>query len=185
MGSYLDHCPPTRGNRAFLVAKRSIYFPDELEKKMGNYPDENWSGVCQEAVGTRLRFLELKNDLSSSAIARAKVRLATDKASYVADAGERGERAGLAWAADKATFQQLRNLKEAQGEYSLEDGTAAPATVYLVMDNLPEYMPNDVPEEQLWKLCHEVGLDPNGPDVESAEFWSGFVDAAIKVFDEI
>lgn len=39
--------------------KRNVYFPEWMDELMAEYPDQNWSAVCQEAVGKRLKLLEL------------------------------------------------------------------------------------------------------------------------------
>lgn len=38
--------------------KRNIYFPEWIDDRMAEHPDQNWSAVCQEAVAKRLRLLE-------------------------------------------------------------------------------------------------------------------------------
>jgi hypothetical protein len=168
------------------MAKRSIYFPDELETQMAIH-EENWSSVCQDAVASRLKFLELKSDLTSSAVARARARLATDKAGYVADASERGRRAGLAWAADKATFDQLRNLSEADGQYSIDDDhQAAKMVCWAAMDqtDVLDDEPGPEPtEDEVGSFCLDVGV--NFRDATSSEFWEGFVEAAIEVYEQV
>jgi len=39
--------------------KRNIYFPEWMDAKMAEYPDQNWSAVCQEAVAKRLALMVL------------------------------------------------------------------------------------------------------------------------------
>ncbi len=38
--------------------KRNIYFPEWMDAKMAEHPDQNWSAVCQEAVAKRLVLLD-------------------------------------------------------------------------------------------------------------------------------
>jgi hypothetical protein len=39
--------------------KRNIYFPEWMDAKMAEHPDQNWSAICQEAVAKRLVLLDM------------------------------------------------------------------------------------------------------------------------------
>jgi hypothetical protein len=91
----------------------------------------------------------------------------------------------LAWAADKATFDQLRNLSEADGQYSIDDDLEAAALVYIVMENLTECGPADAPAEEVGQLCDDIGVDRESNDAISSKFWQGFVEASIEVFEQV
>jgi hypothetical protein len=178
------------------MPKRNIYFPDDLVAKMSAFKDENWSGVCQEAVGARVRFLELKADSTTSAVDRAKARLATAKAAYIADARERGVRAGIEWAADHATFDQLRKLHSAQvGEhpaidFPVADNDYLTLWVARILAGWPaDAIDQPTQDEESIDLAHELwaslGLTDDSPDLDSGEFWEGFVTGAISVYEQV
>jgi hypothetical protein len=182
------------------MPKRNIYFPDELVAKMSAFKDENWSGVCQEAVGARVRFLELKADSTTSAVDRAKARLATAKAAYIADARERGVRAGIEWAADHATFDQLRNLHAAQfGEhptidFPVPDGSDLCLLIARILagwpsDALHDALADGTQDQESIDLAHDLwaslGLTDDSHDLDSGEFWEGFVTGAISVYEQV
>jgi hypothetical protein len=178
------------------MPKRNIYFPDDLVAKMNVFRDENWSGVCQEAVSARVRFLELKAHSTTSAVDRAKARLATAKASYIADARERGVRTGIEWAADHATFDQLRNLHAAQiGEHPTID-FPAPDDSHLtliiarILAGWPGYALHEATDDQeSIELAHDlwaqIGLLDDSHDTDSGDFWEGFVTGAISVYEQV
>jgi hypothetical protein len=178
------------------MPKRNIYFPDDLVAKMNVFRDENWSGVCQEAVSARVRFLELKAHSTTSAVDRAKARLATAKASYIADARERGVRAGVEWAADHATFDQLRNLHADQtGEHPTIDFPVSDhpdLTVWVagILAGWPSYaVDNSADDAESVELAHDLwmqlGLLEDSDDSVSGEFWEGFVTGAISVYEQV
>lgn len=177
------------------MPNRNIYFTDEHVAQMKKFPNENWSAVCQEAVGTRIRYLSLKCEADTSAVDRARVRLATAKAAYVADALERGDRAGAEWAADVASFEQLRRLDDGiRSEhpalvFPVDDGVDS--SLYLAqviyggdLSNIPSVnSPEDV--ELAQELCTAAGLGLDGDDITAGKFWEGFVNGALRVYDGI
>lgn len=177
------------------MPRRNIYFPADLDKSMARHKDENWSVVCQEAVSARIRYLDLKNDEASTAIERARARLATDRLNYAKDAEDRGLRAGLLWAADHATFDQLRRLYEAV--------IGTDPKIYLPLEDDPDtglriaYLitaeewddPSELHDERTgpayYALCNQLGLYPDGADARSSEYWDGFIRSAIDVYSKV
>ena len=174
------------------MPKRNIYFPADLDEAMDRHKDEKWSVVCQEAVSARIRYLDLKNDEAATAIERARARLAPDRLHYAKDAKDRGLRAGLLWAADHATFDQLRRLYEAV--------TGTDPKIYLPFEDDPDtglriaYLisaeewddPSDLQTgPQYYALCNQLGLYPDGADASSSEYWDGFIRSAIDVYSKV
>lgn len=178
------------------MPKRNIYFPADIDEAMDRHKDEKWSVVCQEAVSARIRYLDLKNDEAATAVERARARLAPDRLNYAKDAKDRGLRAGLLWAADHATFDQLRRLYEAV--------TGTDPKIYLSMlEDVPDigltvaYLitaeewddPSEVHDERTspayYALCNQIGLYPDGTDASSSEFWEGFIQSAIDVYSKV
>jgi hypothetical protein len=178
------------------MPKRNIYFTDDLVAQMKKHPDEKWSAVCQEAVETRLRYLELRSDIASDAVQRAKARLATERAAYIADAYYRGERDGIAWAADHAAFDELRGIESAGGleewpfDGLLDDGEDSLRLIAKLACDAP---PDTLGDETLTadenafilSLCNAIGLRMDGADIESARYWGGFVAGALAIFRQL
>ncbi len=180
------------------MPKRNIYFSDELVAQMNKFRDENWSSVCQDGVAARLRFLELKSEATSGAVERAKARLANAKAAYVADAHERGVRAGMEWAADKATFEQLLRLHHAQSSEfraldDFEDGDLIGIMVARVIEGAhpSEIHSTEINDDDVgWiqDLGGDIGVDPyddGDADYVSGDFWQGFISGAISVYEQV
>ena len=177
------------------MPKRNIYFPADLDEAMDRHRDEKWSVVCQEAVSARIRYLDLKNDEASTAIERARARLAPDRLNHARDAKDRGLRAGLLWAADHATFDQLRRLYEGV--------TGTDPKIYLPFEDDPDigltvaYLitadewddPSGRHDERTgpayYALCNQLGLYPDGADASSSEYWTGFIQSAIDVYSKV
>jgi hypothetical protein len=178
------------------MPKRNIYFPDDLVAKMKQHPKESWSAVCQEAVEARIRYLELRSDLATSAVERAKARLAPGKAVYIADAHARGERAGISWAADHASFEELRNLESATSSedptllFPLPDGPMTSIVIARVISSVPDYAidQESVSEDDIDRV-HDLwgfaGLTQVSKDIESGHFWEGFVSGALRIYEQV
>ncbi len=177
------------------MPKRNIYFTDDLVAQMKKHPDEKWSAVCQEAVETRLRYLELRSDIASDAVQRAKARLATERAAYIADAYDRGERAGIAWAADHAAFDELRGIVDGGPEDEpfdglFDDGEDSLRMIAKLACGAP---PDTLGDETLTAdehafmvgLCNAIGLRMDGGDIDSARYWEGFFAGALAIFRQL
>lgn len=177
------------------MPNRNIYFTDEHVAQMKKFPNENWSAVCQEAVGSRIRYLSLKSEADTSAVDRARVRLATAKATYIADALERGDRAGTAWAADVASFEELRRLDDGiRSEhpaliFPVDDGVLPSLCLAQVIygGDLSQIPTIDSPEDVdlAQTLCQAAGLSPDSDDITTSKFWEGFVNGALRIYDGI
>jgi hypothetical protein len=180
------------------MPKRNIYFTDDLVAQMKKHPDEKWSAVCQEAVETRLRYLELRSDIASDAVQRAKARLATERAAYIADAYDRGERDGIAWAADHATFDQLRGIEfvvprgplDQPFDGMFDDGNDSLRLIAKLACDAPRDTLGDetlTPDEHAFivSLCNAIGLRMDGGDIDSARYWEGFIAGALAIFKQL
>ena len=180
------------------MPNRNIYFTDELAKQMKTLPKENWSSVCQDAVAAHIEFLMLKSETAASAVERAKERLASERAEYVADIYDRGERDGIAWAADHATFDQLRRISLAFNggpdhpplvDDDFDDGEDSLRSLAKIACGAPDTLGDETlsDEERAFTLdlCNTVGLRMDGDDVESARYWAGFVAGALAIFRQL
>ena len=182
------------------MPRRNIYFPAHLDEEMARHKDQNWSDVCQEAVSARIRYLdlkndELKNDGAATALERARARLAPDRLNHARDAKDRGLRAGLLWAADHATFDQLRRLYEAvtgtdpKLYLPLEDDPDIGLTVAYLITAEEWEDPSGRHDERTgpayYALCNQLRLHPDGADASSSEYWDGFIQSAIDVYSKV
>jgi hypothetical protein len=181
------------------MPNRNIYFTDEIAKQMKNFAKENWSSVCQEAVASHIRLLMLKSEAAANAVERAKARLASERAGYVADGYDRGKRDGMAWAADHATFDQLRRI-----DFGVNGGPEDPPfvderfndgkdSVRMVAKLACGAPPDTLGDETLTadehafivSLCNAIGLRMDGGDIDSVRYWDGFVAGALAIFKQL
>lgn len=162
------------------MAKRTIYFPDEISEQMDQFPDENWSGVCQSAVRLHINHLNARRNNVSNAIERAKARLEVSKDQHVAQARERGHAAGSEWAASMATYAELkalqRNWDDFDGEFETDDAYGSPGVFLGLIGS--EFTRSDIED-----LAAKAGIDDD--DLYNPSFWEGFADAAVEVFDAV
>ncbi len=180
------------------MPNRNIYFSDELAKQMKNFSKENWSSVCQEAVASHIRLLALESDTVTSAVERAKARLARELAEYVADPSGRGKRAGIAWAADHATFEELLGIdfavnggpEDAPFDHLFDDGEdslrlIAKFACRSPLDTLGDKTLTAEEDAFIRDLCNAIGLRMDGGDIDSAQYWEGFVAGALAIFKQL
>jgi len=180
------------------MPNRNIYFSDELAKQMKSFSKENWSSVCQEAVASHIRLLALESDTVTSAVERAKARLAPERAEYVADPYGRGKRAGIAWAADHASFDELLGIdfavnggpEDAPFDHLFDDGEDSPRLIAKFacgspLDTLGDKTLTAEEHAFLVNLCNAVGLRMDGGDMNSARYWEGFVAGALAIFKQL
>jgi len=159
------------------MAKRSIYFPEELERRMAKFPDENWSSVCQEAVEAHLQKIQLRSKMMMTTVERAAARLKLSKADYVNEARERGREAGADWAADDATYGQLKALADSGvDDFDTNDALGAPGIFVSIVDD------DFVGRTSLEHFWENLGYDLNDDDLYSPDFWAGFAEGALEVF---
>ena len=177
------------------MPRRNIYLPADLDKSMARHKQENWSLVCQEAVSARIRYLDQKNDEAATIIERARARLAPDRLHYAKDAEDRGLREGLLWAADHATFDQLKRLYEAvigtdpKIYLPLEDDPDVGLRIASLISAEEWDDPSELHDERtgaaFYALCNQLRLYPDGADASSSEYWDGFIRSAIDVYSKV
>ena len=161
------------------MARLAIYLPDELHQRLAEW-EENWSAVCREAIAAHVRKLELRKNTMLSATERAKERLKISKQEFTDEALERGREIGATWAADDAEYWQLKALADSGiDDCETIDALGPPGVVVPVIDN--DYI-GRTSIENFWQ---NLGYDLNDPDLYSAEFWLGFVDGAVELFEEV
>ena len=166
------------------MAKRSIYFPEDLETRMSKFPDANWSAVCQEAVEAHIRKLNLRTKTMTSAMERASERLKVSKFEYVEKAHERGRSAGAYWAADRAEYGELKRLADSADQLTdldTIDALGAPGIVIRVIESEAEF----AGRQSIADFWVNLGFDKNDDDLYSAAWWEGFVEGAVELFDNV
>ena len=113
-----------------------------------------------------------------SAVKRATKRLQTSKETCERETRERGRRAGVEWAADRASFRELERLAMAEVNFYLCDHRGPPALFINVVFGRDSWELQD-----FWETC--LGLDPTDEDdMYSADWWDAFTEGAVEVFAE-
>jgi hypothetical protein len=161
------------------MAKRSIYFPEELERRMAEFPEENWSSVCQQAVEAHLQKIQLRSKMMMTVVERAAARLKLSKAEYVNEAQERGRAAGAEWAADDATYGQLKALADSGADdFETNDALGPPGIFVRIVDD------DFIGRASLEDFWQNLGYDLHDDDLYAADFWAGFAEGALEVFEK-
>src|SRR4051812_41285149 len=96
-----------RPRRPDQMAKISIYVPDELKARMDAAGDAiNWSNVARPALQAALAAFEHKK---GGNMEPAIERLKASKEYHLARTAMMGREDGRRWAANKATYPELRS----------------------------------------------------------------------------
>lgn len=152
------------------MAKVNLYVRDDLKARMDEVGDAvNWSEVARPAFETAVANHEHRKGQNMTT---AIERLRASKQETVQSEGLIGKRMGRAWAENKATYQELRDMSRldfSHGEYR-----GAEETFYRAI------APNDECDlSEFRTYC--FGDD----DDVSDEFVVGFVEGAQEFFQEV
>jgi len=115
----------------------------------------------------------------TDATERVAMGLAAGTMRYGQQAGERGRYAGAAWAAEIAEYLQLKRLAAVAAYLKFDDEQAG----YKVV--------NTILGERIWtareiaEFREILGLDDGEFDADSRDYWQGFVEGALEVFETV
>lgn len=116
----------------------------------------------------------------NSAAERAIERLRSSKAEFMDDAKERGRGVGAAWATDTAEYEELKRLADARIEGLETNNRMGPGFIVAAID--PDRCTSRSDVVAFWE---SLGFDRRDPDLDWAEFWEGFAEGAVEVFEPV
>ena len=169
------------------MARTTISIPDELKAEMDALGESiNWSATAAEAFRAEIERSKVRRARTEGKqMSAALKRLATSKAEYEAEARDRGHADGTKWAMGKAEYGQLKNLAqhwpntETTAPTGINDAFG-PAGVFQWMIQGDSASRTDI--EAFWV---DLWKEPTDPDRGSAEYWDGFVEGALEVFEKL
>ncbi|MCE7902874.1 MAG: hypothetical protein DYH20_09540 [Gammaproteobacteria bacterium PRO9] len=166
------------------MARTTISLPDELKGEMEELGGAvNWSGIAADAF--RAEILKVKARASArrgNAMCEVRERLEESRQRYLKEAAERGHADGTKWAMVTAEYGELKRLDDAWpavGSCDTSDAMGAPGVFLRIIKGDDCSQRSDI--DDFWSA---LGKDDNDDDCYSAEYWDGFVEGALEVFEE-
>ena len=165
------------------MSRTTISLPDDLKAEMDKAGgDANWSAVAADAFRSELtRIKARKATLKGNTMQATIQRLKASKEAYAKEGAERGRNAGATWASQNAEYGELKLLDDNWQQVEsceTDDAFGAPG-VFLGMIGM------DVGRQDINEFWSNLGFEVNDPDQYSAEWWDGFVEGALEVFQEV
>lgn len=115
----------------------------------------------------------------TSVTERSSARLAGGAAGFVARANERGRQAGAAWATDMAEYLDLKRLAAIAVRGGVDDARAGYRVVSTIRGE------RQLNSDEIAVFRETFGLGDDDADVQSMEFWQGFVQSALEAFEQV
>ena len=111
---------------------------------------------------------------------RAGTRPAESMVTYGKRAFERGRRVGAAWAANTADYVELKRLAAIAVYLPLNDGLAGYRVISAILGEQSLTGPG------MAEFFESIGIgDHDDPEVESGDYWEGFVESVLEVFENV
>jgi hypothetical protein len=115
----------------------------------------------------------------TNATEQAGVRPEESSLRYFEQAGERGRRAGAAWAEESAEYLDLKRLAAIAVRRGLDDEQAGYWVVSTILGE------RHLSRREVAAFCETFGLQHDDADAQNREYWRGFVQSALEVFEEV
>jgi len=168
-----------------VMARTTISLPDDLKREMDKLGgDANWSALAAETFLAEInRIKTRKAALEGKPMKAAIERLRKSKEDFTKLAHGRGQADGTEWAMESAEYGELKRLADGwQGVESTEtnDAYGAPGVFQRMISEDRKADRSDV--SAFWT---DLGKEDDDPDAYSAEYWDGFIEGALEVFEKI
>lgn len=166
------------------MARTTISIPDEIKQQMDEVGDEaNWSAIATSAFLAEINKLKArKAALKGKPMNAAIERLRKSKESFLEEAKERGRSEGTSWAMHQAEYAELQRLAtdwEQMESTETGDAFGAPGVFLRIIAADGHVDRQDI--DDFW-----TNLDAEVPeDQYSSDFWDGFIEGALEVFDQL
>jgi hypothetical protein len=166
------------------MARTTISIPDELKAEMDALGESiNWSATAAEAFRAEVERGKVRRARTEGKQMNAALkRLKMSKAKHEAEAQDRGHKDGSKWAMESANYGELKNLAQHWPaiESTETNNALGPPGVFQRMLKGDGVSRIDVDGfwTNLWKARDDS-------DEYSSEYWDGFVEGALEVFEKI
>lgn len=167
------------------MARTTISLPDELKAQMDKSSALiNWSEVAANAFRAELERISIRKQRTEGKKMSAAIeRLKKSKLAYAAEGYDRGHAAGVLWAQDTAEYGELKRLSnewESAETTETDDAYGSPGVFLRMISGEDQLTRTEVDD-----LLANVGLDKRDDDAYSPDYWDGFVEGALEVFDKV
>jgi hypothetical protein len=98
---------------------------------------------------------------------------------YFEQAGVRGRRAGAAWAEESAEYLDLKRLAAIATQRGIDDEQAGYWVVSTILGE------RHMSSREIAAFCETFGLGHDDADAQNRDFWRGFVQSALEVFEDV
>jgi hypothetical protein len=98
---------------------------------------------------------------------------------YAEQAGERGRRAGAAWAEESAEYLDLQRLAAIAVQRGVDDEQAGYWVVSTILGE------RHLSRREIAAFRETFGLEHDDADAQNQEYWRGFLQSALEVFEEV
>lgn len=115
----------------------------------------------------------------TNATEQAGVRSEESSLRYLEQAGERGRRAGAAWAEESAEYLDLKRLAAIAVQRGFDDEQAGYWVVSTILGE------RHLTSREIAAFCETFGLEHDGADAQNREYWRGFVQSALQAFEDV
>jgi hypothetical protein len=168
------------------MARTTISIPDDLKAEMDALGNEvNWSATAAEAFRAQIERIKVRRSRNEGKRMSAAIqRLKASKVDYEGEAHERGHEDGVRWAMERAEYAELKRLSEAWPQVDTTetiDALGAPG-VFLRMILDEDDFGGRQSIEDFWT---NLGKDSRDQDAYSFQYWDGFGEGALEVFEKV
>ncbi|MCX7054389.1 MAG: hypothetical protein NTU56_09280 [Proteobacteria bacterium] len=98
---------------------------------------------------------------------------------FFEQAGERGRRAGATWAEESAEYLELKRLASIAVHRGFDGEQAGYRVVSTILGE------RHLSRRDIAAFRETFGLEHDDADAQNREYWRGFVQSALEVFEEV
>jgi hypothetical protein len=168
------------------MARTTISLPDELKREMDKIGgDANWSALAADTFLAEInRIKARKAALKGKPMEAAINRLRQSKVEFLGAAQERGKADGTRWAMETADYGELKRLADNWPQCETTETTDALGApgVFLNLISEDDERCDRMDIDDFWV---NLGKESRDEDAYSAQYWDGFVEGALEVFEKV
>ena len=168
------------------MARTTISLSDALKAEMDAVGGEvNWSALAADAFLAEINKLKARKAATEGKKMDAAIdRLRKSKKIFIDGARDRGHADGTTWAMEDAEYGELKRLADSWPNVETTetaDAHGAPG-VFLGMVLEPDERADRMAINDFWV---NLGKDSDDQDEYSSDYWDGFVEGALAVFEKV
>jgi hypothetical protein len=162
------------------MARTTISLPDDLKKEMEQYKEANWSSLAASAFRAEIDRLKAKQQLLEGKSMNAAIeRLKKSRKTFAMGANIRGHDAGTQWALTKAAYADLKAIHDRWEHLELYDGENPAQSFFGMIAGKGDF------RIHMNTFLEIIGMAKDDVDGSSPNFWLGFGEGALEVFEKI